>query len=77
MALPLKVHKRCRGVLVFGDRESRVIDEELRVFASMAADYLALFLENLYLKNKVKQLAPVIPAEPDESAEPDNTDNHP
>jgi hypothetical protein len=77
MALPLKVHKRCRGVLVFGDRESRVVDEEIRVFASMTADYLALFLENLYLKNKVKQLAPVIPAESFEPADPDNTDTHP
>jgi signal transduction protein with GAF and PtsI domain len=77
LALPLKVHRRCRGVLVFGDRDSRVIDEELRVFATMAADYLALFLENLYLKNKVKQLAPAIPAELDEPAEPDNSDTHP
>jgi GAF domain-containing protein len=58
MAFPLKVHKRCRGVLVFGDRESRVISDEIRAFARMAADYLALFLENLYLKSRLTQLAP-------------------
>ncbi|KAF5064842.1 GAF domain protein [anaerobic digester metagenome] len=77
LALPLKVHRRCRGVLVFGDRECRVIDEEIRAFARMAADYLALFLENLYLKNKVKQLAPPILAEFDEPSESDNPDSHP
>jgi signal transduction protein with GAF and PtsI domain len=58
MAFPLKVHKRCRGVLVFGDRESRVISDEIRAFARMAADYLALFLENLYLKSRLTQFAP-------------------
>jgi signal transduction protein with GAF and PtsI domain len=77
LALPLKVHRRCRGVLVFGDRESRVIDEEIRAFASMAADYLALFLENLYLKNKVRQLSPPAMPEQDEQSGPDDIDAHP
>jgi transcriptional regulator with GAF, ATPase, and Fis domain len=77
LALPLKVHRRCRGVLVFGDRESRVIDEETRTFASMAADYLALFLENLYLKNKVRQFAPPAMPEQDELSGPDDIDAHP
>ncbi|AMD93035.1 GAF domain-containing protein [Desulfomicrobium orale] len=58
LAFPLKVHTRCRGVLVIGDREGRVIDEELKSFAKMAADYLALFLENLYLKNKLRRFMP-------------------
>lgn len=77
LALPLKVHRRCRGVLVFGDRESRVIDEETRTFASMAADYLALFLENLYLKNKVRQFAPPAMPEQDDLSGPDDIDAHP
>jgi transcriptional regulator with GAF, ATPase, and Fis domain len=58
MAFPLKVHTRCRGVLVFGDRESGVVSGEIKAFAHMAADYLALFLENLYLRNKVRRFAP-------------------
>ncbi len=75
LALPLKVHKRCRGVLVFGDRERRVIGEDIRSFARMAADYLALFLENLYLKSRVKQFAPPVPADLDsDRPEPDNHD---
>lgn len=57
LAFPLKVHTRCRGVLVFGDRTSRVIGDDVRAFAKMAAEYLALFLENLYLKNRLKQVA--------------------
>ena len=77
LALPLKVHRRCRGVLVFGDRESRVIEDETRSFAGMAADYLALFLENLYLKNKFKQLFPPAVADLDEQPEPDTNDAHP
>lgn len=58
LAFPLKVHTRCRGVLVIGDREGRIIDEELKSFARMAAGYLALFLENLYLKNKFRRFLP-------------------
>lgn len=58
LAFPLKVHRRCRGVLVFGDRDSRVITDEIRSFARMASDYLALFLENLYLKNRIRQFIP-------------------
>lgn len=64
LAFPLKMHRRCRGVLVLGDRESRVVSDDIRAFAKMASEYLALFLENLYLKNKVKQFAPPSQAEP-------------
>ena len=42
----------------------------------MAADYLALFLENLYLKNKVKQLSPPITADLDDTSDSDNNDTH-
>lgn len=69
LAFPLKVHTRCRGVLVFADRESLVIGEDLRIFAKMAADYLALFLENLYLKNRLKQVTFVAALDPEEYSE--------
>ncbi len=77
LAFPLKVHTRCRGVLVFGDRESRVVDDEIRAFAKMAADYLALFLENLYLRSKVRRFAP--PSAADQGDTPDfvNPESHP
>lgn len=77
MAFPLKVHTRCRGVLVFGDRESLVISGELRAFAHMAADYLALFLENLYLRSKVRRFAPTSALDPGEAPDFDNPDYHP
>lgn len=57
LAFPLKVHTRCRGVLVFGDPTSHAIGDDVRAFAKMTAEYLALFLENLYLKNRLKQVA--------------------
>lgn len=72
MAFPLKVHTRCRGVLVFGDRESRVIGGELKAFAHMAADYLALFLENLYLRNKVRRFAPPSASDPGDAPDFDH-----
>lgn len=75
MAFPLKIHRRCRGVLVFGDRESRVITEEVRAFARLAADHLALFLENLYLKSRLKQLAPPGPPEPGGWSGPETLDS--
>ncbi len=77
LAFPLKVHKRCRGVLVFGDRESWVISNELRDFARMTADYLALFLENLYLKNKLRNASqPGVQAQCDDfdQSDSDNPD---
>lgn len=77
LAFPLKVHTRCRGVLVFGDRGSLVISDEIRAFSKMAADYLALLLENLYLRNKVRQFAPPSVAEQGENPDFDNTDSHP
>ncbi|UTF50976.1 GAF domain-containing protein [Desulfomicrobium sp. ZS1] len=77
MAFPLKVHTRCRGVLVFGDRESRVISAEIKDFANMAADYLALFLENLYLRSKVRRFAPPSVTDPGDAPDFDNSDYHP
>jgi GAF domain-containing protein len=55
ICLPLVVHKRTRGVLVLADENGRDIDGTLKRFAVTIADYLALFLENLYLKNRLQQ----------------------
>jgi transcriptional regulator with GAF, ATPase, and Fis domain len=56
ICLPLVVHMRTRGVLVIADEGKRPITKELKNFLLIVADQLALFLENLYLKNKVHQL---------------------
>lgn len=52
ICLPLVVHRKTRGVLVLADHDSIYISDELRSFSGMIADYLALFLENLYLKSR-------------------------
>ncbi len=56
ICLPLVVHMRTRGVLVIADEGKRPISRELKNFLLIIADQLALFLENLYLRNKVHQL---------------------
>jgi transcriptional regulator with GAF, ATPase, and Fis domain len=56
MCLPLIVHLRTRGVLVLADEENKIISNQLHEFVSLVSDQLAIFLENLYLKNKLRQL---------------------
>lgn len=54
VCLPLIVYMRTRGVLILADKEHQPINEELKAFLEMITDQLAIFLENLYLKNKLK-----------------------
>ncbi|MFO7816991.1 MAG: GAF domain-containing protein [Desulfovibrionales bacterium] len=53
VCLPLVVHKKTRGVLVLASKDEVPFDEDLKYFLLMTADYLALFLENLYLRARV------------------------
>ena len=55
--LPLIVHRKTRGVLVLADQENLVVTDHLKSFLVLVSDYLASFLENLYLKNKLMLLA--------------------
>ena len=55
ICLPLIVNMRTRGVLVLADTENKNISHELQNFLYLVNDYLALFLENLYLKNKLRK----------------------
>lgn len=52
ICLPLVVHRKTRGVLILSDPELIHINDEMRAFVQMVGDYLALFLENLYLKSR-------------------------
>lgn len=80
MCLPLMINRVTRGVLCLGHDDPRVIPEDLRAFARMSVDHLALFLENLYLKSRLRELlpkarlerrvpAPAPPARPDADAD--------
>lgn len=53
VCLPLRIHKRTRGVFVLADPAALSLGEETKTYLEMAADDLALFLENLYLKNRL------------------------
>lgn len=58
ICLPVMVNKACKGVLCLANTEPRPIDESLRSFLRMAVDHLSLFLENLYLKNRLQASMP-------------------
>lgn len=53
ICLPLVVHKKTRGVLVLASEDNRPVTHELKRFLYIVSDQLALFLENLYLKNRL------------------------
>ncbi len=56
ICLPIYMHKRPRGVLCLANEHSVPVPEDLKGFVRMAAEHLALFLENLYLKNQLHDL---------------------
>lgn len=61
ICVPVMVNKSCRGVLCLANTEPRKIDESLRSFVRQAVDHLGLFLENLYLKNRLREFLPPAP----------------
>ena len=55
-AYPLIIQRKTRGVLCLAHEGSVLVDTETKDFVRMAADHLALFLENLYVKCKLRDL---------------------
>jgi transcriptional regulator with GAF, ATPase, and Fis domain len=53
---PLVIHFRTRGVLILADEKNKIPSEEFNDFLALITDHLTLFLENLYLKNKFKEV---------------------
>ena len=58
ICLPVMVNKNCKGVLCLANTEPKKAEEGLRSFLSQAVDHLSIFLENLYLKNRLQTLIP-------------------
>ncbi len=58
ICIPVVVNKSARGVLCLAHSDGREMDEALRSFLNQCADYLSLFLENLYLRSRLHQLLP-------------------
>lgn len=53
--LPLFISRKTRAVLVLGGETPVPLDEDLRSFLEMAADHLAVYLENLHLRSRLDQ----------------------
>lgn len=58
ICVPVMINKSCRGVLCIAHTEPVTIDDSMRAFVLQAVDYLSMFLENLYLKNRLNRLLP-------------------
>jgi len=58
MCLPVVISQSTRGVLCLAHTTALPMPEVMRSFTRQAADHLALFLENLYLKNRLRNLLP-------------------
>lgn len=58
ICMPVIVNKGCRGVLCLASSEVREPDESLHAFLRQAVDHLGLFLENVYLKNRLREALP-------------------
>lgn len=75
ICMPVLVNKNCRGVLCLANTEKRPIDEALRSFVRQAVDHLSLFLENLYLRSRLRNSMPKAELQPRGYAP--NSDNSP
>ncbi|MDR3319788.1 MAG: GAF domain-containing protein [Desulfovibrio sp.] len=58
VCMPVTVNKTTSGVLCLANSHKKHIDEAMRSFVRQAVDHLALFLENLYLKNRLRAALP-------------------
>lgn len=58
ICMPVMVNRVCRGVLCAAATDPVAIDEGMRSFTHQAVDHLSLFLENLYLKNRLSHYLP-------------------
>lgn len=58
MCLPVIISQSTRGVLCLAHTAPAPMPEVMRSFMRQATDHLALFLENLYLKNRLRELLP-------------------
>jgi len=55
VCLPLVVNLKTRGVLIFLDNDRREIPDRLSEFFNLLICHMSLFLENLYLKDKLRK----------------------
>lgn len=56
ICMPIIVHRATRGVLCFTANTARPISQNMRSFVAMAVDIIALHLEGLYLRARLRSL---------------------
>lgn len=56
MALPLLVQRKVRGVLCFASSNAHASSDGIVEFARMASEHLSLYLENLYVKCRLRDV---------------------
>ncbi|MDL2209968.1 GAF domain-containing protein [Desulfovibrio sp. OttesenSCG-928-O18] len=62
MALPLVIQRKTRGVLCLAKETPLEITDDTRDFLRMASEHLALFLENLYVKCRLRDVSAAVAA---------------
>jgi GAF domain-containing protein len=58
VCLPLIIRKTTRGVFCLAHKERKAVDETMRSFLKQAVDHLALFLENMVLREWLRYALP-------------------
>jgi GAF domain-containing protein len=56
MLMPLVIQRKVRGVLCLASKKPLLIDQDVQDFAVMASEHMALFLENLFVKCRLRDL---------------------
>jgi signal transduction protein with GAF and PtsI domain len=58
ICMPLLLNKSTRGVLCLGSAKPVDVNDAMRSFVQQAMDYMSLYVETLYLKNRVQNMLP-------------------
>ncbi len=56
ICMPVMVNKSTRGVICLGHSQPHAVDETMRTFLRQAVGHLSLYLENLYLRVRMREL---------------------
>ncbi len=75
MALPLQIQRKTRGVLCLAKESSLNITGETRDFVHMASEHLSLFLENLYLKCRLRDMSTALNGKEESGGEEKSDEN--
>lgn len=58
ICLPVDINRNTRCVLCFGNTALIEIDETMRTFLQQTSSFLAMYLENLYLQDRLRNMLP-------------------